>query len=197
MEIPEAARQRFWEKVEKPSQADCWPWLAGCTSRGYGDFYYDGKQVRAHRFAYELLVGPIPEGLQLDHLCRVRHCVNPQHLEPVTHRENVLRGIGPTAEQARRTHCIHGHPFSEDNLRIGANGRRYCRACVNKRHRQDTKSEMDGLKRQPGQRRLTKARAGELRELRASGLTYRELAERFSVSKWVVRDVVKGRTYAC
>lgn len=87
---PKPVAERFWAKVHKTDS--CWLWTASLTF-GYGSFW-DGKgQVRAHRFAYELLVDPIPEGLQLDHLCRIRHCVNPDHLEAVTNAENVQRGV--------------------------------------------------------------------------------------------------------
>jgi hypothetical protein len=82
----------------------------------------------AHRYAFELLRHEVPDGLALDHLCRDHGCVNPWHLEPVTPRENVLRGVGRTAVNARKTHCIHGHPFTADNTVIKAEGRA-CRAC--------------------------------------------------------------------
>lgn len=91
--------------------------------------------VGAHRVVYEELVGPIPDGLMLDHLCRVRHCVNPEHLEPVTNRENVLRGEGHSAKAARATHCLKGHPYAGENLRILSNGWRRCRACHRERER--------------------------------------------------------------
>jgi len=90
--------ERFWSKVEKT--VSCWLWTAS-TRRGYGQFVINNKPTPAHRFAYEQLVGDIPRGLQLDHLCRVRNCVNPEHLEPVTSRENILRGEGICAVAAR------------------------------------------------------------------------------------------------
>lgn len=112
---------RFWGKVEKTSS--CWLWTAARTD-GYGRL---GNEY-AHRVAYRMLVGPIPLGLQLDHLCRVRHCVNPAHLEPVTQRENVLRGETIVARNAVKTHCPHGHPLSGHNLRL-FNGHRSCKLC--------------------------------------------------------------------
>ncbi len=119
---------RFWSKVNKTES--CWLWTASINPEGYGKFWVAGKgRLRAHRVAYELVVGPIPEGLQIDHLCRVRHCVNPSHLEPVTHRENLLRGIGIPAVNAKKTHCLRGHPFSGDNLYIEPKGGRRCREC--------------------------------------------------------------------
>ncbi len=84
------AEERFWDKVERTET--CWFWRGACNEKGYGYFHWDGHWRKAHRFAYELLIGPIPEGLTIDHLCFVRHCVNPVHMEPVTLRENILRG---------------------------------------------------------------------------------------------------------
>jgi hypothetical protein len=84
-----AAIDRFWSKVEKDSETGCWLWTAATTD-GYGQLWVDGRMVYAHRYSYEYHVGPIPTDKQLDHTCRVRRCVNPRHLEPVTCRENVL-----------------------------------------------------------------------------------------------------------
>lgn len=110
----------------------CWIWDHVKDRHGYGHF----SHVGAHRWSYELHVGPIPEGLSLDHLCRNPPCVNPDHLEPVTHRENVLRGVSPCAQHARQTHCKRGHPLSGDNLRLRPNGHRACRECESANRRQ-------------------------------------------------------------
>src|SRR5438105_7122344 len=98
--------ERFWSKVDRGGDADCWSWLASKDRDGYGFFCVskDRPDDRAYRVAYRLLVGPIPNGLELDHLCRNPGCVNPTHLEPVSHRVNVLRGQGPSAINARKTH---------------------------------------------------------------------------------------------
>lgn len=117
---------RFWSYVHKTD--GCWLWTGGLMNKGYGTFWA-GRSLRAHRVAYELCIGPIPEGLTLDHLCRVRRCVNPAHLEPVTIRENVMRGEGITAALAARDYCVNGHPLTGDNLRIDAHGHRRCRTC--------------------------------------------------------------------
>jgi hypothetical protein len=107
----------------------CWEWTAGISSNGYPNFWLDGVTQSAHRLSYELFVGPIPDGLHLDHLCRVRHCVRPSHLEPVTAQENVLRGEGIPAHAARKTHCDNGHPFDQANTYMHPSGQRMCRAC--------------------------------------------------------------------
>ena len=107
----------------------CWIWQASTTHNGYGQFWVGGRMVKAHRFAYEMFVGPIPEGLELDHLCRVRNCVNPAHMEPVTHAENVRRGESFSAINAGKTHCPHGHAYDAENTYVKPNGWRHCRAC--------------------------------------------------------------------
>jgi hypothetical protein len=118
------AAERFWAKVD--ASGPCWLWTASLIPFGYGQFGAEsGVNVRAHRFAYELLVGPIPEGMQLDHLCRVRHCVNPDHLEPVTHKEHMRRSV-----RARRNHCKYGHPFDQRNTSVRTDGARACKTCM-------------------------------------------------------------------
>lgn len=115
-------------KVDKTDT--CWLWTAGVGGRGgYGRFWISGHSEFAHRFSYELARGPIPEGLTLDHLCRNTKCVNPDHLEPVTLVENIMRGDGFSAKNARKTHCVNGHPFAGDNLIVTSKGRRACRTC--------------------------------------------------------------------
>lgn len=107
--------QRFWPKVD--ATATCWLWTASLDSSGYGIFHVDGRMLKAHRWAYEHFRGPIPKGLHIDHLCRRRACVNPAHLEPVSHQENMRR--------ARRTHCRRGHELTPENTYII----RTCKAC--------------------------------------------------------------------
>ena len=117
---------RFWQKVDKTDT--CWLWTAA-KAQGYGRFYCGGRLHAAHRWSYELLIGPIPEGLHLDHLCRNPASVNPAHLEPVTQRENIIRGTAPAAEHAAATHCPQGHPYDEANTYLAPNGWRQCRTC--------------------------------------------------------------------
>lgn len=123
----------LFSKFERGNPDECWPWQGYVNAAGYGLFHLTSqRRQNAHRAVYEALVGPIPEGLVLDHLCRVRNCVNPAHLEPVTNHENLMRGDTIPARNAAKTHCPQGHPYVEANIRyrmqLGSATRR-CRAC--------------------------------------------------------------------
>lgn len=126
--------ERFWRHVNKngPVSAHrsdlgpCWIWGPNLRPDGYGQFRSpEMPHGYAHRWAYEKYVGPIPAGLELDHLCHTRACVNPSHLEPVTHWVNVWRGAG----HGKETHCPQGHPYDLFNTRIDKKNRRNCRIC--------------------------------------------------------------------
>lgn len=123
--------KRFWGKVEKTK--GCWIWKGG-LSQGYGRLQIgsrkDGsrRKVLAHRIAYELMIGDIPKGKELDHLCRNRACVRPEHLEPVIKKINILRGIGMGAQNAQKKFCKHGHEFTKDNTYFLKRGRE-CKKC--------------------------------------------------------------------
>lgn len=138
--------ERFWAKVGNRSEPSaCWPWLGGTCGTDklrYGVFSIRHRTVLAHRFSYELRFGLIPVGMTLDHVkargCVTTLCVNPAHLEVVTRWENVLRGNGPLATNARKTHCMRGHPFNLENTYVRCdhgNGVRNCRVCHRERQR--------------------------------------------------------------
>jgi hypothetical protein len=122
------ADERFWSKVEPTGF--CWNWTASLKGGGYGQYWNDARNnVYAHRHAYELLVGPIPKGLVLDHLCRNPSCVNPDHLEPVVQGENIRRGFSGLAKRASALECPNGHPYDGKNTGWRTTGHRRCRAC--------------------------------------------------------------------
>ena len=118
--------KRFMLQVAKDERTGCWEWTGTCQPNGYSAFFVDGRLLRGHRWSYEHFIGPIPDGLQIDHLCRNRRCVNPEHLEPVTARENTRR--------AMRAACVNGHDFTPENVYMHS-GKRYCRECRRNRNR--------------------------------------------------------------
>lgn len=156
-------QNRFWERVniDMVDTDACFPWLGPVTPKGYGrvKFYRVGGMFYAHRVAYSLTRGPIPDGLTIDHTCRNRRCCNPEHLEPVTSRVNTLRGEGITAQLARKALCKHGHELSGDA------GRRVCRTCQRLRPQ---RSQVGRIRKDADRNRLRALERG--RTLRSSGL---------------------------
>lgn len=120
---------RLMARVEFDTNGGCWLWTRNLSHNGYGQLKSPGRTAQAHRLAYEEFVGAIPPGLQLDHLCRVRCCCNPAHLEPVTREENIARGHAPHIVNARKTHCKRGHEFTPENTRVNRRGGRACLIC--------------------------------------------------------------------
>lgn len=163
--------ERFWEKVIK-REGGCWEWQAKRNQYGYGKFSISRRsEVFAHRLSWELMRGPIPAGLVIDHLCRNPACVNPDHLEPVTQMENVRRG-----EHVTKNQCVNGHTLTPDNLYFRKNGARRCRVCAAERRQ----SMRDGIAPPASYRRevsrLTHCKRGhafdEANTLVSSGVRY-------------------------
>lgn len=133
----QSTEERFWSKVNRTET--CWEWTAGKKPAGYGAFADGYTTVLAHRFAYQMLVGPVPPGLHLDHLCRNRACVNPDHLEPVTTQENTRRGEAGGKWQRQITHCPQGHPYDAVNTYLDKLGHRNCRECMRASNRESAR----------------------------------------------------------
>jgi hypothetical protein len=142
-----APELRFWPKVNKngpipanrPDLGPCWIWLIRTSKSGYGLFNVLRKNCLAHRFSFELLKEKIPKNMTIDHLCRVRNCVNPDHMEVVTLKENILRGNTRGAMNAVKTHCPQGHPLSGENVKIEHRGNGEMRRCLTCRRELDHK----------------------------------------------------------
>ena len=141
--------ERFIEKIHFDDKTGCWIWKGATYRKGYGQFYLKGDYYSAHRVSYEYFHHPIPEGLQIDHLCRNHPCVNPDHLEVVTSRENQLRGLTSELNRARArliTHCIRGHIYDEKNTYRSPAGWRACRTC----HREKERSKLRAVAKAQG-----------------------------------------------
>lgn len=174
----------------------CWLWSGQAQKNGYGatTWKVNGRwtHVRVHRLFYETYKGPIPEGLEIDHTCKVKRCVNPEHLRAVTHQENLRTRAhrGP----ARKAACNYGHAFTEENTYIDGRGNRNCRVCRDERSRV-WKQAHKPLQRHP-RFKLTRVDADRIRQLRQEGMLLREIAEQFGVGVPQVHRIVTGRSWA-
>lgn len=177
-----------------PNAAGCWMWQGSISPEGYARI--GGKYV--HRIVCEWAHGPIPEGHEVDHLCRVRACVNPEHLEAVTHQTNMLRGMSPSAITIRTDRCKNGHPFSAN---AGPKGDgRYCKVCrrelQQEQYRRQEWPSMVAKKRGKGTyRRSTPEQVAEIRRLAADGVPQVEISQRVGLSRGTVNDILQGRSH--
>jgi len=157
---------RLMMRTIKNSESGCWVWTGSLRCQGYGRISHNKQVWLVHRLAYTIFKGSIPDGLQIDHLCRNRACWNPEHLEVVTVRQNVLRGAGLPAENARKTHCPQGHEYTDRNTYIGPSGKRACRKCqalhhVAYSHRRPAEYERARMDRKNLAQRLRRAQPNE------------------------------------
>lgn len=126
--VPAEHQHRFWSRVVRGAKRGCWLWTGRVDDFGYGHFKVKGRNLKAHRVAWVIERGAIPDDVTVDHICRQPSCVNPAHLALVSNKENILRGASPTALNAKKTHCIRGHELAGANIRV-YRGRRQCLAC--------------------------------------------------------------------
>jgi hypothetical protein len=196
--LDERLPARFWDKCMPEPNSGCWLWT-GAHNR-YGRLNIEGRSVAAHRLAYTTLVGPIPDGLELDHrVCQTGLCCNPSHLDPVTHAENVRRGRLAETNVARgkaRTHCIHGHEYTAENTIRTVTGRRACRVCsyanaaaTNRRIRAERNLRRCG-------RKLTPAKVFEIRARLVAGERARLISFDMGCSEMTIHDIRAGRSWA-
>ena len=159
----DSVEDRFWRRVEVNGDG-CWSWTGSLNQQGYARIRANGRKQQAHRVAWEVIAGrEIADGLHLDHLCRNRGCVNPDHLEPVTSRENTRRGVAPSAVAARMNMCVKGvHALEGDNVYVKTSGKRECRACAletRARYREANREKVRAWKRAAYRRNPEPAKA--------------------------------------
>jgi len=154
-------QRRLERRTVRITETGCLIWLGKLDKDGYGVMVIEGRQIPAHKASYEDSVGPVPSGLQLDHLCRVRCCVEPRHLEPVTCAENIRRGL-TGKNMADRTHCPRNHPYDAANTYFNRKGARHCRLCKIERRR-ERRAELEAIGPVQGPQRKVGRRLGSKR----------------------------------
>ena len=180
---------RFWSKVDRKEGLSCWNWIGPTNASGYGRFHAEGRSVMAHRVTVWLSGRSIPNGMEVDHICRNRSCVNPEHLRVVTHRENLLAGETITARAAATTNCPKGHLLVGGNLLISKDGRRKCRECD--RIRVAANYEPTTTRRR--RPHLSDNDRSEIVGLIENGLSHSEISKKLGVSLSTVSRVRNSR----
>jgi transposase-like protein len=184
-------RARFWAKVRHAAGPACWVWTGAMNPKGYGRFSLGGRMTTAQRASWFLNKSlEMPDGYTVDHLCRNRACVRPDHLEAVPHRINLLRGRTVTARAASATHCPAGHPYDAANTMRPPRGGRVCRACNRARAYAYYTPRANPRRRRP---KLTQAERVAIRALIASGYSHSQIAPRFDISIGTVSRVRHSR----
>lgn len=194
---------RFWSKVDQHSgvvvlETECWLWTAANNGNGYGVFTVQRKHIYAHRYSWEQTHNEkIQNNLQIDHLCKNTLCVNPDHLEPVTHRENLMRSSGWAAINANKTHCPQGHEYTKENTRI-ADGSRDCRICD--KNSSIIKARSNGVREmgtyRPALSKLTFELAEEIRaKYIPRKYSQLKLAEEYGVSQTVISAIIRKKIW--
>jgi hypothetical protein len=222
IEATQSILDRFWDKVNKNGEwheelnSCCWQWTASDNGHGYGHFYLGGgrndkRSEYSHRISYILYKGEIPDGLEIDHLCRNRRCVNPDHLEAVTSKINCLRGDSLSAQRARQKVCKRGHPLSGDNL-YEAGGRRMCRTCREEnrlanrerdaKSRRRRYSELHPIKlnnkgERNGMAKLTEEKVRQIKLLYKNKevTMFTELGRMFGVADSTICEIIHGKRW--
>ena len=191
--------KRFWDKVDIKGKDECWEWKASDNGTGYGKFYLKGWQnsefIYAHRVSYILYYGKIPKNYEIDHLCRNRICVNPQHLEAVLGKINILRGISCSAQNARKTHCIKGHLLSDENLyHLGEGEKRICKICRKENYEKSNKIRKK-IYNQKDKCKLNDDKVLDILKLNKNGVVIKEIQEIFGVSYMAIYNVIKNKSW--